>query len=182
MPREKNKEKCTELQLIFHIAIAFGLGTLIGGALVAQTTHLESDLLAQSTDLRRDFAASSTALKENLAGFLAKHDEFYARAVFGVQSLCTDLTNYFIDGSQGAMRVEFVEPFRKKPALFLSINGFLYYPLIVKKDDVREQLTFQVGDLDERGFSLSIESSEPQDFSKNNFDRIDICYLAFLNA
>ena len=181
MARE-SKEKCTELQLIFHIAVAFGLGALIGGSLFGGNSKLESELLTQSTDMRKDFASALSDFKENIKVFDEKFKHFHARAVFGIQSQCTDLTNYFIDGSEDVMKVQFAEPFHSKPVVYTSINGFLYSPLIVKKDGVQEFLSFEITEVNEIGFGLTISSSEKFDFSKTHFDRIDLCYLAFLNA
>ena len=174
-------QRCTELQLSLHIILAFIIGALIGTSLISETDQLEHSLVQkvyttklQYDTMNKDYGTLSERFKANFD----KYKEFVYN---GIEMNCVRLGNYSIDNAHNnEIPIDLMESFSKIPQIFLSINGFDYQPKLIKAEGFEETVDFSVTEVTEKQFKFVIESSDPEFFIED-FDRLNICYLAFIN-
>ena len=123
-----------------------------------------------------------------------KHNEFKMLVHNGSEVRCEELSNYVIDtNSTNVVLLEFQESFSSRPEIFVTVNGFHYEPHLGLGKDFVQYLSFQVMEVKETSFRIKIESQvvslkegnpiENEGFFRmKDFDRIDICYFAFINS
>ena len=96
------------------------------------------------------------------------------------QSGCKKLDNYMIDENETLdFDFYFAEEFYEKPDLFFSVNGFEYNPGLLRNEFHEEYITFELVRVSKAGFTFRLASTDVY-FDKDHFDKINLCYFAFL--
>lgn len=171
--------QCTEIQLTLHTIILVIIGVLIGSSLVGSADEIESELSDKIYSVKSDYDKIMKNHSYLVKKFKNSYD-FYKGLVYnGSEVSCKKIGNYAIDtSSTNEITIYFSETFSEPPLVFLSVNGFDFQPKLVKEDKENENIDFILMEVNEKYFKLSIESTDPE-FSFENFDRLDLCYLAF---
>ncbi len=175
------KQKCSEIQLILHVVIIFVIGVLIGTSLVSETDELISDLKIQVEQASENFENLDIKYSDYYDQLMKKYKLYKQYVYSGVEIKCTELNNYYIDNSQTEeLTVELIETFNKPPQVFISINGFYYNPHLALNDG--QSLEFRVGERNPNNFKIQVIPQKKDDsFRMEDFDRIDICYIALVH-
>lgn len=120
------------------------------------------------------------------------YDSFKRFIYNGSELRCIELQDYYIDNvSSNELQVEFLETFHEKPYLFVTINGFIYKPHLTLGGHLSQVLEFNITDIKDSSFRFEIfskivdnndnDSGDSEAFFKiEDFDRIDVCYYAFV--
>ena len=96
------------------------------------------------------------------------------------QTGCKTLDNYIIEENESQeFNYNFTEDFFEKPNIFFSINGFEYNPGLLRNESHEEFITFEFIKVDKYGFTFKLDSTDAY-FDKAHFDKINLCYFAFL--
>lgn len=132
------------------------------------------------------------AYQKNFTNLNTQYELFKKFVYNGSELRCVELNNYYIDNNTtNELIVEFLETFHQKPELFMTINGFLYQPHLGIGSGLHQVLDYNISDVKESSFRFEISttildnngdvSNDSDDFFKlEDFDRIDICYFAFV--
>jgi len=174
--------KCTEIQLTLHTIIVVIMGILIGASLVTNGDDVESYLSLKINEVKKEYEQIDAKHKNLVEDFKHNYDKYKDLVYNGSEVYCKQIGNYAIDTSRAKeLQVDMVETFAVPPKLFVSVNGFNYQPNLALEDGRRETLDFHAYDVTERSFKIKISSDNP-DFSIESFDRLDICYFAFISS
>ena len=182
-PVLRTKEKkmvCGETQFAMHLFLALCMGVFIGVSFVSDSTVIESSLTTYAASQKKTMISVIEKLKTSLDDF---KDDFHLMKEMiqkNHQVRCMELNSFYIsENPTNEFDIEFFEEFYKKPDIFLSVNGFVYNQTYVKKEGSTEDISFAIVNVTPIGFKFAVHSTL-EDFDKNEFDRIDICYFAFL--
>ena len=116
----------------------------------------------------------------SLKDFGKNYDYLKEMAQKNFQSQCKVFDNYMIDENETAeFFFNFNEDFFEVPYIFFSINGFEYNPRLLRTENHEEFITFEFIEVLKSGFSFKLDSTDVY-FEKAHFDKISICYFAFL--
>ena len=173
--------KCTEIQLTLHTIIIVIVGILIGASLVGSADELESSLNDKLFRIKGEYDAINQEHEFLVKKFKGNYDKYKELVHNGSEVGCKKIGNYAIDTSRShKITVDLLETFEEPPKIFVSINGFDFEPKLVKEEKNKESIDFIVTEINEKSFKILIESTD-KEFNLEDFDRIDICYLAFTN-
>lgn len=176
-------QKCTEMQFTLHIIIMFTIGLLIGTSIVTETDELETNLKARVEQGEEVYTDMKTRYYSHFDTMIKDYN-LYRRYVYnGIEIKCSELSNYYIDNStSNELTIDLIETFHKVPHIFMSVNGFNYNPHLSLSDGNKQEIEFHVMEKQEKSFKFTISSSHSEDgfFRLSDFDRIDICYFAFV--
>ena len=170
--------QCTEIQLTLHTIIVVIIGILIGSSLVPKAEDIDSKLTDKVFEDRSQYDQILQHHKELSDKFKENYEDFKALVYNGAEVGCKRVGNYALDHSKEGIKIEMIETFKKIPKVFLSINGFYFQPKLVKEEKSVEIISFTIGDIKNNQFFVKIESDDTE-FKVEDFDRIDLCYLAF---
>jgi len=174
--------KCTEIQLTLHTIIVVIIGILIGASLVTTGDDIESYLSDKIFSVKKQYDQIDKGHEYLVNQFRHNYDKYKDLVYNGSEVYCKQIGNYAIDTSRGKeLHIDMVETFAVPPKLFVSVNGFDYQPRLALEDGLKEIIDFHVEYVTERSFKIRVNSNNP-DFNIESFDRLDICYYAFVNA
>ena len=174
------REICGETQIILHLFLALIMGVFIGMSFISESSSVEASLTTKAANQKKMMIGIIEQLRQNLIYFDDNFNLLKEMVQKNFQTKCMSLNNYYIDENpSNEFDIEFFEEFYKKPEIFLSVNGFEYEVESQLKEGVREELGFSVVNVTPSGFKFAIYS-DSEFFDKDFFNRIDICYFAFL--
>lgn len=174
--------KCTEIQLTLHLIIVVIIGILIGASLVSSSDEIDSTLEDKTREIKGIYTDINKQHEVLIRKFKSSYDKYKALVYNGAEVSCKKIGNYAIDTSKNKeITIDLVETFSKPPKVFMSINGFDFQPKVIKAENVVETIDFHIKDTSDRSFTVLIESKD-DDLKIEDFDRIDICYLAFTDT
>ena len=174
------REICGEMQIILHLFLALTMGVFIGMSFISESSSVESSLTTYAATQKKLMIGIIEQMRDSLIYFDNDFNLLKEMVQKNYQAKCMSLNNYYIDENpSNEFDIEFFEEFYKKPDIFLSVNGFEYNLGVQYKDGYREEVSFSVINVTPTGFKFGVYS-DSEFFHKDNFDRIDICYFAFL--
>lgn len=169
--------------MTIHLMLIFCIGIFVGVSLVSHSDDLNFEIRNSLHTFRETFGEIDQDYEVSMKQYKYQFN-LYKRFIYnGGEMQCKQLSNYTIDNNtNGRLRVIFTESFHKKPEVFLTINGFYYKPHMGLKEKAQQTLQFEINHTSKRSFKLLIQTDEAnRDYFKiEDFDRIDLCYFAFV--
>ena len=180
---EKNKfdkKIWGEIQLVIHILIAFSLGFTIGTCIIYGQTALEEEVVINSINQKSLLIDTLNRFNEEIDRFDKKYDELKELTIRNFETRCLVLDNYSLDNAgEDGIIIFFSDTFYKIPELFVTVNGFSYYPTLLRTQNVKQDIFFDVENVTTKDFILKISSND-EFFEISSFDRINLCFYAFV--
>ena len=186
-----DRKVCGEIQIIFHILIAFAVGFYFGVSFISETATKEASVVSYAM-LQKSLMIGqqiyiyilNKEIVDDLSSSINKFGENYEylkeMAQKNFQSECKEFDNYMIDENENTeFFFNFSENFFEVPYVFYSINGFEYNPGLLRTENHEEFITFEFIKATKSGFYFKMESTDVY-FEKAHFDKITLCYFAFL--
>ena len=177
---QQEKQICGEIQIILHLFLALIMGVFIGMSFISESSSVESSLTTFAATQKKLMIGVIDQMRHSLIYFDDDFNLLKEMVQKNFQTKCMSLNNYYIDENpSNEFDIEFFEEFYKKPEIFISVNGFELNRQTQYKDGFREEISFSVINVTPAKFKFGMYS-DSEFFSKDDFDRIDICYFAFL--
>ena len=177
---KENKQICGEAQIVLHLFLALFMGVFIGMSFISESSSVESSLTTFAATQKKLMIGVIDQMRNSLIYFDDDFNLLKEMVQKNYQTKCMSLTNYYIDENPSSeFDIEFFEEFYKTPEIFISVNGFEYTISDQYREGIQEEISFSVVNVTPSKFKFSMYS-DGEFFSKDNFDRIDICYFAFL--
>lgn len=169
--------------MTIHLMIIFSIGIFVGVSVVSHADDMNFQIRESQKKNSKIFNELHQNFEENSQKMNSQF-ELYKKYIYnGSEVQCRELSNYVIDNNiNGELKIIFNESFHKAPKIFLTINGFLYKPHLGLNEKVTQSLEFEIIQTTDRYFKLYIktDSNIKGFFDVVDFDRIDLCYFAFV--